>query len=72
MRRSRRVSEQVHTRWLDRSVAHARMEKAGLKQVNKHDYNTYINPFGMVVQERIGSYFSTHWREIANTEMKNM
>ena len=53
-----RVPTQVHTRELDRSVAHKNMERAGLKHVNKHDY--YGAPFE---RTRVGSYFSQHWRE---------
>lgn len=62
-----RVFERVHTRKLDRAVAHARMKKADLKHVNKHDY---YGP--MWERTRVGSYFSTHWREVANQEMLSM
>ena len=48
---NKRVSTVVHTRKLDRSVAHAKMKKAGLVGVNKH-------PHG-----RGTSFFATHWRE---------
>ena len=72
MKKLKRVSTQVHTRKLDRLVDHARMKKADLKHVNRHDYSVYKNPFGMTVQQYIGSYFSKHWREVAYTEMKNM
>lgn len=61
-----RVPIQVHTRKLDRSVAHRNMERAGLRRVNKHDYVTYQNMSGMTVQERIDSYFAKHWRETIN------
>lgn len=62
-----RVFERVHTRKLDRFVAHERMKKAKMQHVNKHDYSgpAYL-------RTRVGSYFSTHWREVANQEMKNM
>ena len=36
-----RVATQIHTRKLDRSVAHRNMERAKLRKVNKHDYVTY-------------------------------
>lgn len=49
---------QVHTRKLDRLVAHKNMERAGLKRVNKHDYSGPL--FERI---RIGSYFSDHWRD---------
>lgn len=63
---------QVHTRKLDRSVAYARMAKAGLKRVNKHDYVRYKTITGMTVEEYQPSYFATHWKEVANAKMKNM
>lgn len=63
MQKSIRVPTQVHTRKLDRLVAHKNMERAGLRRVNKHDYATYRSMTGMLVQERIDSYFSQHWRE---------
>ena len=53
-----RTSTQVHTRKLDRSVAHRNMERAGLKRVNKHDH---VGTGWMI--ERIDSYFAKHWRE---------
>lgn len=49
-RANKRVSTVVHTRKLDRSVAHAKMKKAGLSGVNKH-------------HGRGTSFFSGHWRE---------
>lgn len=55
---AKRVATQVHTRELDRLVAHKNMERAGLKRVNKHDY--YGHAWERTV---IGSYFSKHWRE---------
>ena len=62
----RRVPTQVHTRKLDRMVARNVMEENGNKHINKHDYNTYHTMSGMVVQERIGSFFSKNWRSAAN------
>jgi len=67
-----RVSTRVRTRKLDRSVAHSRMKRGDLRKVNKHDYNTYRTFTGMVVQERNRSYFSSHWRDVANEELNNM
>ena len=66
------VPTRVRTRKLDRSVAHARMQKAKLQHVNRHDYNTYKTLSGMTMQDRLDSYFSTHWREVANEELTNM
>lgn len=58
---AKRVATQVHTRKLDRLVAHKNMERAGLKRVNKHDY------YGPVWERTvIDSYFSKHWRETVN------
>lgn len=61
-----RVSTQIHTRKLDRSVAHRNMERAGIRQVNRHDYATYQTMTGMTVQEYIPSYFAKHWRDTVN------
>lgn len=66
----RRVPTQVHTRKLDRLVAHNVMDENGYKHANKHDYNTYRTMSGMVVQERIGSFFSKNWRSAAEASMK--
>lgn len=56
-----RVPTQVHTRTLDRLVAHTNMKRAGIRHVNKHDYSGPA-----FSKTRIGSYFSEHWRD--NTE----
>lgn len=61
-----RVFQQVHTRKLDRSVAHHNMEIADLKHVNKHDYVQYRTMTGMIVQEYQPSYFAKHWRDTVN------
>lgn len=66
MNKVARVSTQIHTRKLDRSVSHKNMERAGLRKVNKHDYATYRTMTGMTVQEKIDSYFAKHWRETIN------
>jgi len=67
-----RVFQQVHTRKLDRSVAHARMKNLGYRKANKHDYATYQTMTGMLVQDRIGSIFSEHWREVSHRVYANM
>lgn len=59
----KRVSVQIHTRELDRSVAHTNMKRARLRRVNKHDYHTYQTMSGMIIQEYIPSYFARHWRD---------
>ena len=59
----KRVFYQVHTRKLDRSVAHHNMEIAELKHVNKHDYARYQTMTGMTMQEYLPSYFARHWRD---------
>ena len=61
-----RVSTQVHTRKLDRLVAHRNMERVGIKRVNRHDYIKYNTLTGMLVQEYQPSYFARHWRETVN------
>ena len=53
-----RVFERVHTRKLDRSVAHVQMKKLGLTHVNKHDYSGPA-----VMRQRINSYFADHWKD---------
>lgn len=58
-----RVFARVHTRKLDRLVAHKNMERAGLRRVNKHDCVTYQTMTGMLVQEYQPSYFARHWKE---------
>lgn len=60
MKQSRK-SVQIHTRKLDRLVAHKNMERAKLKRVNKHDYT---GPLYM--RTRMDSYFSQHWRDTVN------
>lgn len=62
----KRKPTQIHTRELDRSVAHHNMAKAGLKKVNKEDASFVKNPFGGITKVSNGSYFSNHWREYIN------
>lgn len=58
MRKVINIPTQVHTRKLDRLVAHKNMERAGLKRVNKHDY---VGPrFQRTI---VNSYFANHWRD---------
>ncbi len=61
-----RVLTQIHTRWLDRKVAHTNMKRAGLRRVNKHDYSTYTSITGMTVSQRLDSYFARNWRDYVN------
>lgn len=61
-----RVVRQIHTRELDRSVAHHNMARAGLKMVNKDDASFVKNPFGGITKVSNGSYFSNHWRDYIN------
>ena len=58
-----RVPTQIRTRKIDRSVAHHNMKRAGLTRVNKHDYTTYRTFTGMVMEQRVDSYFASHWRD---------
>ena len=56
-----RVPTQIHTRELDRLVAHKNMERAGLRRVNKHDHS------GPLWERTIvPSYFAKHWRDAVN------
>lgn len=72
MNKCKRVSTRVRTRKLDRLVAHARMKRGELRNVNKHDYTEYVTPTNVRVQQRLDSYFATHWREVADAELTNM
>ena len=56
-----RVATQVHSREIDRYVAHVNMRRAKLKRVNKHDHTGPL-----YLRERIGSYFSKYWRDYIN------
>ena len=58
MEKSIRVPTRIHTRWLDRLVAHKNMKRAGLRKVNKHDYSGPAYD-----RVRLDSYFSRHWRD---------
>ena len=66
MQKSIRVATQLHTRELDRLVAHKNMERAGLRRVNKHDYAKYTTMTGMSIQEYLPSYFAKNWRDTVN------
>ena len=46
----RRIPTRVHTRKIDRSVAHKNMERAGLRKVNKKDSYTMKGPYGATVK----------------------
>lgn len=61
-----RVPTQIHTRKLDRSVAHRNMERVGIKHINRHDYAKYSTMTGMIVQEYLPSYFAKYWRDTVN------
>jgi len=49
MSRTKRVATQVHTRKLDRIVAHRNMENKGIRHINKDKAD--------------GSFFANNWRE---------
>ena len=57
----KRVPTQIHTRELDRLVAHKNMQRAGLRRVNKHDYS---GPLWL--RQRLDSYFAKNWRDTVN------
>lgn len=53
-----RTPTQIHTRKLDRLVAHRNMKRAGIRRANTHDY------YGPLYDRtRTKSYFAEHWRE---------
>ena len=54
----KRVPTLVHTRALDRAVAHNNMKRAGRRHVNKYDH---YGPAYM--RTRTKSYFAEHWRD---------
>lgn len=58
MRKTKSVSVRVHTRALDRLVAHNRMKQVGMRHVNKHDH--YGN---LWERTRTDSYFALNWRD---------
>lgn len=62
----RRVPTRVHTRKIDRAVAHKNMERAGLRKVNKKNKTTYVGPYGNTIVQDDGSYFANHWRDTTN------
>lgn len=62
MQKTKRVPTQVHSRKLDRMVAHANMKRAGVRNINKCEYSHYYSITGAVVSNRLGSYFSKYWR----------
>lgn len=53
-----RVPTQIHTRKLDRFVAHVNMKKRKFPHVNKHDY--FGSPH---MRTRTRSYFAEHWKQ---------
>ena len=53
-----RELKRVHTRKIDRAVAHRNMKNAGMKHVNKHDY--YGPQYERAV---IDSVFAKKWRD---------
>lgn len=70
--KQKRVPTRVHTRKLDRMVAHKRLESLGRKKVNKQDRYSYMNGFGATIEGNNGSYFSKHWREVSERNYANM
>ena len=58
MRQEIRVQKRVHTRKIDRAVAHRNMKNDGMKHVNKHDH--YGPQYERTV---IDSVFAKRWRD---------
>ena len=51
------------TRRQKRYIVKQQMKQEGKTQINKHSYNHYTTKGGYTFTERLGSYFSEHWRE---------
>lgn len=60
-----RKHEQIHTRKIDRAVAHKRMKDDGIEHINKKSYTAYTTISGAVYQKVEPSYFAKHWRAYA-------
>ena len=67
MKEVKRVPTQVHTRKLDRLVAHAKMKQGGWKHVNKVIRRKTTDAFGHSIDYVIPSDFSEHWRQLCNS-----
>lgn len=60
---NKRKPTQIHTRKLDRLVAHTNMKNRGIKHINRHSHTSYITFTGMTMTSIIPSYFASHWRK---------
>lgn len=58
MRQEIRVQKRVHTRKIDRAVAHKNMKEANMQHVNKHDH---YGPAYLRV--RTASIFAKRWKD---------
>lgn len=61
-----REHERVHTRKIDRAVAHAKMKKEGIAHPNKSEHMRYQTFTGATMTKVEPSYFAKNWRAYAN------
>ena len=57
-----REHKRVHTRKIDRAVAHARMKAEGIPHINKSEYTKYMSITGAMIYKNEPSLFSKHWK----------
>ena len=57
-----REHERIHTRKIDRAVAHKRMKDEGIAHMNRSERGTYMTVSGAVMQKVEPSYFAKNWR----------
>ena len=60
-----REYERIHTRKIDRSVAHARMKREGVVHPNKSEHMRYMTITGATMYKIEPSYFAKNWRAYA-------
>ena len=60
-----RDHERIHTRKIDRSVAHAKMKTNGIQHINKSKRMKYTTVTGATLYEIEPSYFAKNWRAYA-------
>ena len=57
-----RDHERVHTRKIDRSVAHHLMKERGINHINKHDHYKEVSVTGATRDVIEPSFFAKNWR----------
>ena len=61
-----REAVRVHTRKIDRSVAHHKMKEAGIEHINRHDHHLEVTVTGATRDVIEPSYFAKNWRAYAS------